>query len=300
MSIQPRPFTGDGDLPRIAELIGATSGKTPHRIDFPWRLSSPALQDPRDVSLWEGDDGSLLGFAAWQIYWATLDFYTRTGPLQAQVEDAIFTWAAARFRELDRERGRPLPYWIEAREDDVERLEVAARHGFSLDDDYGYVVMSRSLVDPIPQPPLPDGFAIRSFNGVVEAGDYAALHQATFNSTSMTPGWRARTLRSPQYQPNLDLVAVALGGELAGFCVAWLEPSGHIGQIEPLGVHPTFQRQGLSQALMAECFRRLASRGAIAVLVETETTRTPARHVYESMGFRVAHTVLRKGRWMGE
>jgi ribosomal protein S18 acetylase RimI-like enzyme len=103
-------------------------------------------------------------------------------------------------------------------------------------------------------------------------------------------------LRSPQYQPDLDLVVVAPGGELAGFCVAWLEPNGHLGQIEPLGVHPSFQRQGLSQALMAECFRRLATRGAIAVLVQTETTRSPARHAYEAMGFRVAHTVVQKGR----
>src|SRR5690349_11654154 len=108
MPIHPRPFAGDADLPRIAELIATTSSKTPHRIDFPWRLSSPALQNARDVRLWEGDDGTLLAFAVWQIYWATLDFYVRPGPHQAQVEDAFFAWAADRFRDLDRERGGPL------------------------------------------------------------------------------------------------------------------------------------------------------------------------------------------------
>jgi mycothiol synthase len=298
MTISARSYAGDDDLPRIAELIGATSGKTPHRIDFPWRLNSPTLQSARDVRLWEDEEDGLVGFAAWQIYWATLDYYVCPGPSQPEVEDAIFTWAAARFRELDRERGQPLPYWIEAREDDAERLAAAARHGFTLDDDYGYILLSRSLVDPLPQPPLPDGFTIRPLKGAREAGDYAMLHQAAFNSTSMTPGWRTRTLRSPQYQADLDLVAVAPGGELAGFCVCWLDASGHVGQIEPIGVHPRYQRQGVARALMAECFRRLVGRGAIAALVETETTRRSARDTYESIGFRVAHTILRKGRWM--
>jgi ribosomal protein S18 acetylase RimI-like enzyme len=293
-----RSFAGDADLPRIAELIGASSGKTPHRIDFPWRLSSPTLQNPRDVRLWVDESGVLLAFAAWQIYWAALDYYVRPGAEQSAVEDEIFAWAATRFRELDQERGCPLPYWIEVREDDAERLATAARHDFILDDDYGYLMLSRSLVDPLPQPPVPEGFTIRPLRGAAEAGDYAALHQAAFNSTSMTPGWRARTLRSPQYQADLDLVAVAPGNELAGFCVCWLDSGGHVGQIEPIGVHPNYQRRGLGRALLAECFRRLATRGAIAALVQTETTRLSARATYESLGFRVAHTILRKGRWL--
>jgi ribosomal protein S18 acetylase RimI-like enzyme len=298
MTIHLRGFAGDSDLPLIAELIGATPAKTPHRIDFPWRLSSPTLQSERDVRLVEDADGTLLGFAAWQIYWAVLDFWVRPGPHQSTVEDGIFTWALEHFRDLDRERGRPLPYWVDAREDDAERIAAVARHGFTIDDDYGHVTLSRSLAEPIPTIGLPDGFTIRPVAGNGEVDGYAALHRAAFNSTSMTPGWRARTLESPQYRSDLDLVAVAPDGELAGFCVCWLDSSGHFGQIEPLGVHPNFHRHGLARALMNECFRRLESHGAIAALVEPETTALTAREAYESVGFRVAHTFLRKGRWM--
>ncbi|HEX4205270.1 MAG TPA: GNAT family N-acetyltransferase [Ktedonobacteraceae bacterium] len=60
----------------------------------------------------------------------------------------------------------------------------------------------------------------------------------------------------PQYQPSLDLVAVAPHGSLVGCCVGWLDQKRHLGQIEPLDVHPRFHRMGLGRALLLEVLQR--------------------------------------------
>jgi ribosomal protein S18 acetylase RimI-like enzyme len=285
MPIRMRPYAGERDLELITDLVRAAPAESRHLVDLPWRLAPLALQSGEDAHLWEGDDGALVGFAAWQAPWATLDFFVLPGAWQASVEEQMFGWAAERFRALDRERGWPLPYWAEAQDDDVHRLDLLARHGFTLDDDYHLVHLGRSLADEIPAPALPEGCAIRPLAGEREVEAYAEVHRAAFGSTAMTAEWRQRTLRAPQYRPALDLVAVAPDGRLAGFCVCWLALERRTGQIEPIGVHPDYQRSGLGRALQLEALRRLRGQGADTALVETESTRTPARRAYESVGF---------------
>ena len=64
---------------------------------------------------------------------------------------------------------------------------------------------------------------------------------------------------------DLDLLSVAPNGRLAAFCIGWLhrQPGGEIGgQIEPLGVHADFRRQGLGCGILAVGLRRLQQHGA--------------------------------------
>lgn len=77
----------------------------------------------------EDGAGLLLGLAAWQPPWATLDVYLRPGPWRSVVEERLFEWALHRFGELDRERGHRLPYWAEAATDDGDRLGLLERMG---------------------------------------------------------------------------------------------------------------------------------------------------------------------------
>ncbi len=298
MPITMRPWRDETDLPLIVDLLRSIHPASRHLIDIPWRLSSPALQTRCDACVWEDADGRLAGFAAWQIYWAVLDYFVRPGEHQHTVETGIFSWAMERFQELDAKRGRPLPYWVEFREDDAERQRVVEAQGFLIDDDYQYIHMLHPLTEPLLEPTLPPGFTIRPLAGEREVNAYVKLHRAAFESTSMTYDWRLRTLQMPQYQPELDIVAVAPDGTLAGFCVGWLNSERHLGQVEPLGVHPNFHHMGLGRALLLESLRRFKAHGADGVLVETENERTVARNAYESVGFQPIHTVFRKGRWV--
>jgi ribosomal protein S18 acetylase RimI-like enzyme len=114
----------------------------------------------------------------------------------------------------------------------------------------------------------------------------------------MTVEWRAQTLRMPQYQPELDLVAVIPEERLAGFLVGWLDEARQLAQIEPMGVHPDFRGMGLARALLFEGLRRFRAHGAIEAVVETESGRSPALYAYRSAGFAPAHTIIRKGLWV--
>lgn len=298
MTITRRPFRGVADMPHIFDLIRAMPLSCSHVVDLPWRLSSPAIHEGRDAVSWEDAAGRVVGFAAWQYYWATLDFFILPGPEAWAVENAAFAWADGRFRERDEERGHPLPYSVEYRDDDQQRLRLAESHGFTLDDDEdGYVYLEHSLAPLAPVPPLPDGFTLRSLRGEQEAAAYAALHRAAFESASMTPEWRARTLLAPQYLPELDLVVCAPNGTLAGFCVGWFEPSRGVAQVEPMGVHPYFQRLGLAHILLLEMLRRFKEHGADTAIVETNLDRSAARHAYESVGFRQTHLIRRREKW---
>ncbi len=48
---------------------------------------------------------------------------------------------------------------------------------------------------------------------------------------------------------------------------------------------------------MLELFRRCQALGVGHVLVETESSRWPARRAYEAVGFRPIYQTLRKGQW---
>lgn len=296
MTITMRPCRGEADFPRLTELLRDMPSASRHLVDLPWRISSPALQSGLDAYLWEDERGILHGFAAWQVYWAALDYFIRPGHYQPIIETELFHWVTELFQELDRERGRPLPYWGEFRDDDVQRRTTLEAHGFLLDDDFSYLQMSYPLSTPLQEPVVPKGFTIRPLAGIQEVESYVELHRAAFASTSMTIDWRLRTLRTPQYQPELDLVAVAPNGTLADFCVGWLDQERSLGQVEPLGVHPHFQHIGLGQALLCESLRRFKAHGANSVLVETEDNRSPALQTYKSVGFQPIHTIFRKGK----
>jgi mycothiol synthase len=296
--VRLRAPVDDADRGLISDLVRACSPLTPHRIDLPWRFSSlagPALG--ADARLCEDEQGRALALAAWQTHWAVLDLHIRPGPREPVAEDALFGWAETRFREMDRQRGEPLPYWVEARADHRERLALLERHGYVVDDDLAHVTLSRRVSDPLPSGAEPAGITIRALREA-DVDAYVVLHRAAFDSTSMAADWRARTLRWPGRAADLDLVAVDADGALTGFCVCWLDPDGREAQIEPIGVRPDLQGRGLARALLGACFGRLQRRGVVEVRVETEQTRLPALRAYEAAGFRRTSTTIRRGRWM--
>lgn len=298
MPITRHAYRGEADPPRLDDLIRAQPDACRHVIDLPWRLCAPAIVAGRDGAYWEDAAGRVVGFAAWQYPWAALDVFILPGPNAVAVEADLFAWADARFRERDAERGHPLPYWIEFRDDDAERRAVALAHGFTHDEHDSYVALRRPLgaLPPVPAPP--PGFTLRPLRGEAEVEAVAALQRAAFASDTMTAEWRARVVRAPQYRPDLDLVVSAPDGTLAGFLLGWYEPSRGLAQVEPMGVHPRYQRRGLARLLLLEALHRFKALGAQAALVETNLERAPALGAYHAVGFEQAHTIRRLGKRM--
>ncbi len=300
MPLREQPYDERADYANVATLIRAQAPFARHRVDYPWRLTPPTSPTGADRRIWRDEHGVIVGFAAWQYPWASLDFYVQGGPAQAETEAAIFAWADRHFQALDAARGRALPYWAEARDDDSEGLALLARHGYDLDDDVVYVSLSQSLAASPPQANLPAGYTMRPLAGMSEVDAYVEAHRSSFGSGMMTSEWRARTLQTPEYDPELDLVVIAPDGRIAGFCVGWLAPELRAGQIEPFGVAADFQGRGIGHALLCEILARFKAKGAHMAMVEVYASSAPARRAYEAAGFSVTHRALRKGRWASD
>ena len=83
------------------------------------------------------------------------------------------------------------------------------------------------------------------------------------------------------------MVIVAPDGRIAAFCICWLHPNGQTGCIEPLGVHPDFQRMGLGTAVLRVALRQLHTNGATNVTLFTGAGNGAALHLYENEAFRL-------------
>lgn len=298
MTITRHSLRNEADMLRIRDLIRAMPAHCRHVLDLPWRLSSPAIHEGRDAVFWVDSHGLVVGCAAWQYYWGVLDFFILPGPTQQAVEAEIFAWAANRFRERDEERGKPLPYWVEFRDDDHARRRLVEAHGFLLKEHNCYTLFQHSLLELLPVPALPEGFTLRSLAGEGETAAYAELHRAAFESISMTPEWRTRTLRMPQYRPELDVVISAPDGSFAGFCVGWFVPERGVAQIEPIGVHPRFQQRGLGRVLLLEMLHRFRAQGATCAFVEPLSENPPMHRACAAVGFQPIHRIHRQGKWV--
>ncbi|MFO7170165.1 MAG: GNAT family N-acetyltransferase [Chloroflexota bacterium] len=280
-----RPAAGPADLRRVVELVRAFPEEQLHVVDVPYRLASWALESERNARLWCDPDGNLLAFAIIQLPWQTLDYFVHPAARELGIETALMVWVAERMQELAAERGAPVELYVHVRAEHRDRVTLLAQHGFA-PASWAVLHMGRQLTDVIPEPRLPEGFALRSLRGEPEVERYVQLHRAAFGSDMMTVGWRRRLLDAPEYIPELDLVVVAPDGALTAFCICWLSPATRQGQVEPLGVHPEYQSLGLGRAILLEALWRLQAHGADEALVTTYEDDAPAVRLYGSVGFR--------------
>jgi mycothiol synthase len=293
-----REFCGAADIEAMGALARAFPGDHLHVVDLPYRFSSWAIDDPENVGLWAGDDGQLVAWAVMQVPFWTIDHacHPQAGP---ELHRQVLDWADQRARQALGTSGGRRCWFVMVLGGQHPRIRDLEAAGFACqadvgEDSWSKVLMARAAGAPESAGKLPAGFTIRPLAGASEVTAYVDLHREVFESRSMTVEWRARTLRCPEYVPELDLVAVGTDGRLAAFCVCWLDRHAEEanGQIEPLGVRPDLVTLGLGRAILAEGLERLHSMGARQVYVETDSYRNPALRLYESAGFRVIRNVL--------
>jgi ribosomal protein S18 acetylase RimI-like enzyme len=303
MRIVQRRYTGQQDQLQMMALARAAADDHLHVTDLPYRLSSWALDDLANISLWCDERNNLLGWAVLQTPFWTIDFVIRPD-MDSTLLPLIVVWADERALALaDTPDGHPTWFTnVFARQQ--ARITALNMAGFADQAHVSVDAWSKVLLRLTESPPVAhsfeNGFVIRPLRGTAEVDAYVDLHRAVFESKSMTREWRMRTLQQPAYQPELDLVVESPNGRLAGFCIGWFATSGlgglPTGQIEPLGVHAEFRGRGLATAILSECVQRMFTLGAKQVLVETDNYRDAALELYLRAGFTVYQDVrvLRK------
>ena len=120
-----------------------------------------------------------------------------------------------------------------------------------------------------------------------------ALHRAAFGTEHMTVAERLSWMHAQDYDPALDLVAVATDGSLAAYCFCAIHRkdnrlSGrHDGVTDPLATHPAHQGRGLARALLCAGMARLRARGAERARLGTSSDNRAMQAAAQGVGYRI-------------
>jgi ribosomal protein S18 acetylase RimI-like enzyme len=207
------------------------------------------------------------------------------------LEERLLDWAIAEARQTAQERQQSDPPGISCRSDDARRQLQLEQRGFRCLP--GALHMARPLGDPIPAPVLPPGFTIRPGRSAEEAEAWVALHRAAHGTDYMTVERRLSIIQVDEFDPALDLVAVAPDGHLAAYCIGAISVSENAltgrkdGYTDPVATHPDFQRRGLCRALLCAVMRLLRERGMETARLSTSQDNQAMRLAAESVGYRV-------------
>jgi mycothiol synthase len=176
--------------------------------------------------------------------------------------------------------------WVNA--EDVLHKDVLTRRGYVrskfLAEHMGRLSFSKPIPDSVPQ----SGYIVRALDDETELPSRSWLSWKVFHPDEPDEKyqgweWYKNVQRVPIYRRDLDIVAVALHGELAAFCTVWFDDITRIAVFEPVGTHPAHQKRGLGRAVMSEGLRRAQKLGATLATVSSYSTGAHA--LYNSMGF---------------
>lgn len=315
-TVSARPFAGEADLPLIVDLLNTC--ETVDQLD--WHTSvaklrveyaDPRLDPARDLQLWQDADGALIGFTQIWILVSAEELNgriftwvhpeARGGTLETQILD----WGAERLRAAACEHGLPGRLRPTSGVEQTDEVALLSQLGFAIDR-YSYT-MERSLSEPSPEPLLPEGFTIRAMAGPEEADLWVEMFNLSFIDHPNHSPWRVEQvlhfLEEPIYRPELNLVAVAPDGTLAGFCWMLVNPEDNehtgrkVGEIDVLGTRRGYRKLGLGRALLLEGLRRLRQSGMeTARLGVVANNPTGALKLYESAGFQAQRTWILFGK----
>lgn len=267
----------------------------PIAADLHEELADPLVQ--ASARLWEDTEQRLVGFAYVNRYQNLVDAFD-VRFLTPSLEAELVAWAVAAVQERNQATGETQTLDASALESDTRRISFLERHGFTRQAESS-LLLACSLAGEIPFPALPDGFTIRPLSGEAELEAYVALHRAAFGTGNMSVAYRQAIMDAPDYLPELDLVAVAPDGKLAGFCVCQIFPDDtpraggrKEGWTDPLGTHPDYRRLGLAKALVLTGMRLLKERGRDTALLGTSSENIAMQTLAKSLGYWIASNTL--------
>jgi len=284
LQMEARSRTGDWRYWHVGELLWAFFMVDCH------------LKPQEHIRLWHNAAGKLIG---WVILGEDPSFDCQVLPEYewSGIEEEALAWAEERLTEPGQaawqEQGGHLVSG--ARQDDPRRIAFLEQHGFRYHGRFAEVNMIRSLDGPIPEAVWPAGCQVRSLAETGETGGRAQAQREVWQPWTVgniSEEDYARLMRLPGYHRDLDIVAVTPDGVIASYVNGWIDPLNRIGDFGPVGALPAYRRRELTRAVLLECMRRMKAYGMDRVCVSTTVSNTPARCLYESIGFRIVNRYL--------
>ncbi|MDX1613642.1 MAG: GNAT family N-acetyltransferase [Candidatus Promineifilaceae bacterium] len=258
-----------------------------YRFDY-WRWHGVANLDQgvleRDLFLWETAAGQVAAVlnpeAPGQVF---LQIDPDLCPLEQ--EDEMLT-IAERYLSVETDAGRrQMTVWAATN----DRGLVARLRARGYERGRWTELRRRRLLETrLLSPRLAPGYTVRALGDESELPARSWLSWRAFHPDAPDEEyegweWYRNIQRAPLYRRDLDLVAVASGGELAAFCTIWFDDVTRTGALEPVGTAPEHRRRGVGKALLVEGLRRLRWLGA--TLATVGSYEEPAHTLYEAVGF---------------
>ncbi len=296
MTIEPRPYRDYSDFDKLRHILiegrQADNGSYyVHIGDVNWWLFYPdqSAEFSQRIFFWEDKD-DVLGWCLLtpdEGYW---DVFVHPRLRQTARAEAMLVWAEERLTEMVKAKGgdKVCVFWIDERDD--WRRSLLEQRGYVLR--HSDPQFTRSLAGSLPEPVVPEGFVMRASAGEAEAESRARASYAAFKSKWEWDKYMHRRIsfmRSPVYENERDMVAVAPDGTIAAFAIHWFDPVNKVGNFEPVGAHPDYQRRGLGRAVLLDSMRRMKAHGMETAIVGTNHDNEAAIKLYESVGFRLRH-----------
>jgi mycothiol synthase len=240
------------------------------RLDY-WRwhgiLNMSDGQLEQDVFLWETGEDEIAGVLNRE---EAGNAYLQVHPRlrTPDLEEEMIALAEERLA-VQREGKRVVAVWTDAQ--DTLRLDALQHRGYTKGK-WAEHQWRRDLDAPIPDVPIPPAYTVRALGDVHELPARSRASWRGFHPDEPDEGyegweWYLNIQRCPLYRRDLDIVAVAPGGEIASFCTLWYDDVTRSAYIEPVATVPEHQRRGLARATITEGLRRLQRLGATRAFV---------------------------------
>lgn len=308
-----RPYAGETDLAAIAHLCNlcAPVDGIEHHVsiaDIRTSFAEPGFDPERNLRLWEDPDGQLIAMSEislpsqfYQEADGYLHYWVHPSQRNRGLEFEILAWAEVRMRKVGQQKGLPARLYISCRDYQDDRRSLYEKCEFAFE--RRFLQMERSLMEPLPETQIPEGFTFSHTRGIADATTWIKAHNATFvdhwNYRPVTIEQHCYWITGSRYRSDLDLVAIAPDGQFAAFCFCYInsEENQHRncreGWIRVLGTQPEFRRMGLGRAMLLSGLHKLRAEGMDTALLKVDTENPhQAQRLYEAVGFRPRYAQL--------
>lgn len=240
------------------------------------KASSTFFRD--HAQLWFDEAGRLLGFVLSEDGDNIFFILTAQGyeALYAEILDWTVDHWGPRYASLK----------TEVHEFQAEALTVLTERGFR---SLGEIAVTRQYdlqTKAGEDVRLPEGFRIVS---MAENGHYyrkALLNKNGFGGEDLVSELElerfAHSRLSPAYEAQYDLSVVTPEGVHVASCVGFNDPDYGVAEVEKVCTHSRYRRQGLGEAVIRECFKRLQARGIEKAYITGYSGE--ANGLYEKLG----------------
>ena len=295
MKFTQHPITGEDDFWRARNFLREVfplNDRLEHswhvaRLDY-WRwhyilTCNICKSVEAGMALCENADGKIIA-ALNHLGGSELRLHVHPQFYSADLEHEMLTYAEEKYFATT-EDGRHYIY-LPIFEDDIRRQELVQSRGYKKQPGWGHHYRC-DLTAPLPVPPTPSGYNIRSMGDESEHASRSWCSWRAFHSDEPESNydgdysWYQNIQSAPLYRRDLDIVTAAPDGSIAAFCTIYYDDYTRSAVTVLVGVAAEHWRRGLGKAVMTEGLKRLQQLGCTRVF--STAHEEPADALYRSM-----------------